>query len=157
MTVGKTLITTINVGGSPQGIAINPAGTRIYVANTCQTTPSVIDPATNTVVATVPAGGFANGSRVNPSGTRVRVSNQTANTVTVIDATSNTVVATVPVGRIPASYQYPTDHVFSSRQHFKQQRVGDRHCDQYRYRHCFAPITAAGGIAINPTGTKLTP
>jgi YVTN family beta-propeller protein len=40
-------------------VAVNPAGTRVYVANSSPSgTVSVIDTATNTVVATVPVGEF---------------------------------------------------------------------------------------------------
>ena len=43
-------------GGAPYGVAVNPAGTRVYVANVSGSV-SVIDTATNTVIgAPIPVG-----------------------------------------------------------------------------------------------------
>ncbi|HMH52046.1 MAG TPA: IPTL-CTERM sorting domain-containing protein, partial [Candidatus Acidoferrum sp.] len=78
--------------------AINPTGTRLYVANAGAGTVSVVDTATNVVIATVTVGSFPFGVAVNPTGTRVYVANGGAGGgVSVIDTASNTVVATVPV------------------------------------------------------------
>lgn len=44
--------TTILVGTDPEGVVVNPAGTRVYVANFAGNTVSVIDTATNTVIGT---------------------------------------------------------------------------------------------------------
>lgn len=50
----------IPVGANPEGVAVNPAGTRIYTGNFGNAvgagTVSVIDATTNTVVATVATG-----------------------------------------------------------------------------------------------------
>ena len=55
-TATNTVVATIPVGASPQGVAINPDGTFAYVANGGNDNVSVIDTATNTVVATIPVG-----------------------------------------------------------------------------------------------------
>ncbi len=52
----NTVVATVAVGTNPQGVAVNPAGTRAYVANFDSNSVSVIDTATNTVVATVAVG-----------------------------------------------------------------------------------------------------
>jgi YVTN family beta-propeller protein len=57
-TATNTVPATVSVGSSPQGVAVNPAGTRVYVANAGSNSVSVIDTATNTVVATVSVGFF---------------------------------------------------------------------------------------------------
>jgi YVTN family beta-propeller protein len=91
----------VPVGSFPIGVAVNPAGTRVYVANEIGGTVSVIDTATNTVVATIPVGSFPIGVAVNPAGTRVYVTTYVGGTVSVIDTATNTVVATITVGTLP--------------------------------------------------------
>jgi YVTN family beta-propeller protein len=95
------VIATVPVGTGPFGVAANPAGTRVYVANSGSNTVSVIDTTTLTVSATVPVGTQPVGVAVNPGGTRVYVANNASNTVSVIDTTTLTVSATVPVGTLP--------------------------------------------------------
>jgi len=50
------VVTTVTVGSAPYGVAVNPAGTRVYVTNNNSDNVSVIDTATNTVAATVAVG-----------------------------------------------------------------------------------------------------
>ncbi len=100
----NTVTAIIPVGLNPQGIAVNPSGTRVYVVNRDDNSVSVIDAATNKVIATIPVGSYPIGAAVNPSGTNIYVTNFKSNTISVIDAASNTVVSTIPVGRGPTSY-----------------------------------------------------
>ena len=95
------VIATIGVGHRPNGIAVNPATNRIYVANTGGNDVSVIDGATNLVIATVPAGSQPFDVAVNAVTNRVYVTNVSSHNVTVIDGASDTVAATVPVGFNP--------------------------------------------------------
>ena len=55
-TANNNVVATIPVGNFPNGLAVNPNGTRIYVVNYGDGTVSVIDTANNNVVATVPVG-----------------------------------------------------------------------------------------------------
>jgi YVTN family beta-propeller protein len=55
-TATQTVVATVPVGESPDGVAVNLAGTRAYVANQDSDTVSVIDTATLAVIATVPVG-----------------------------------------------------------------------------------------------------
>jgi YVTN family beta-propeller protein len=98
------VLATVAVGAFPGGVAVNPAGTRAYVANQNSNNVSVIDTASNTVVATVVVGTAPFGVAVNPAGTHAYVANVSSNNVSVIDTTSNTVVATVAVGTGPAVF-----------------------------------------------------
>jgi YVTN family beta-propeller protein len=80
------------------GVAMNPAGTRVYLLHFGGTSGlKVIDTATNTVITTVSASPFGPVA-VNPSGTRVYTANGGGNQLNVIDATTNTVITTVNLG-----------------------------------------------------------
>ncbi len=100
----------ISVEIGPEGVAVTPDGTKVYVANSGNVsdigssgnTTSVIDTATNTVTAMVPVGIGPLGVAVTPDGTKVYVTNFWSKTTSVIDTASNTVTATVPVGWGPA-------------------------------------------------------
>jgi YVTN family beta-propeller protein len=52
----RNVIASIEVGLNPRGVAVNPPGTRVYVANSGSNTVSVIDTATNTVLDAIPVG-----------------------------------------------------------------------------------------------------
>ena len=65
----KTVVSTIKVGVWPSGIAVNPAGTFAYVANSGSGSVSKINLATDTVVATIKVGGDPEGIAVNTAGT----------------------------------------------------------------------------------------
>ena len=92
----NTVTATVPVGTSPQGVAVNRTGTRVYVANSAVSpSVSVIDTSSNTVIATVMVASGAVGVAVNPEGTRVYVTG--GDIVTVIDTASNSVIASVPV------------------------------------------------------------
>ena len=98
----NTVVATVPVPRLPQGVAITPDGTRVYVASTDNIfgsgTVSVINTVTNTVVATVPVGRNPRGVAITPDGTRAYVGNWGSGTVSVINIGTNTVVATVPAG-----------------------------------------------------------
>ncbi|MFA5452116.1 MAG: hypothetical protein WC248_00880, partial [Candidatus Methanomethylophilaceae archaeon] len=64
-------------------VAVNPAGTKVYVTNKGAGTVSVIDTSSNTVSATVTVGANPFGAAVNPAGTKVYVTNYGAGTVSV--------------------------------------------------------------------------
>lgn len=91
-----SLITTITVGTGPRGVTLNPAGTKVYVANLTSGTVSVIDVATNTVTKTITGvGAGAWGVAFSPDGSRAYVSHyNNPGPVTVIDTGTETVLTT---------------------------------------------------------------
>ena len=100
-TTTNKVVTTIDVGLAPAGVAVTPDGSKVYVANEAVNgTVSVIDTATNTVSATVAVGRHPVGVAVKPDGSKIYVANRGDGTVSVIDAT-NKVVATIKVGLAP--------------------------------------------------------
>jgi YVTN family beta-propeller protein len=100
---GATLAVTntINVGGAvPEGVAVSPDGTAVYVADTDTSTGtgqvSVINTKTG-AVTTVPVGSQPFGVAVSNTGADVYVTNELDGTVSVIDTATN-LVNTFPVG-----------------------------------------------------------
>jgi YVTN family beta-propeller protein len=96
-TATNTVTANVTVGNIARGVAINRAGTRVYVANQSSNSLSVVDTASNTVVATVPVGNFPYAVAVDPTGSRVYVANNGSSDLSIVDAASNTVSQTVSV------------------------------------------------------------
>ena len=105
----NTVTATVPVGIIPEGVAVNPAGTKVYVTNLGSNTVSVIDAATNTITATVSVGSGPLGVTVSPDGTKAYVVNEYDSTVSVIDTATNTVTATVSVGDDPSGVAITPD------------------------------------------------
>jgi YVTN family beta-propeller protein len=78
----------VKVGYYPIGIAVNPMGTKVLVANYGSGegigTVSVIDTTSNNVTATIGVGSHPSKIAVNPDGTKAYVTNAESNTVSVI-------------------------------------------------------------------------
>lgn len=91
----------IRVGHRPIGVAVDPEGTRVYVANQDGTVGTVSVIEGRQVVATIPVGDDPTGVAVKLPGTEVYVANRVGKSVSVIDAERRAVVATIPVGDNP--------------------------------------------------------
>ncbi len=71
-TATDTVVSTVDVGLSAFGVAVNPAGTKAYIGNWGSGSVSVIDTAANKVTATVDNVGWETwGVAVNQDGTKV--------------------------------------------------------------------------------------
>ena len=90
-TVSNGVVATIPVGVGPYTVAVDPAGSHVYVANhdpdpvQGDYRVSVLDTASNREVARVPVGIAPIGVAVAPSGRRVYVANSASSSVSVID------------------------------------------------------------------------
>jgi predicted alpha-1,2-mannosidase len=95
--------TPIPVQANPDGIAMSPDGSTVYV--TCQGADAnsvvPINTATNTAGTPIPVGQVPLGIAVSPNGKDAYVADYGSDNVDVIDLSSGTVVATIPVGSEP--------------------------------------------------------
>lgn len=98
-TATDTIIGTVIVGQSPNGIAASPNGQYVYVANYGTTDLSVISTFTNSVVATIAVGGTGEDVAVSPDGSKVYIASGAASptqggpgSLVTVDTTTNTVV-----------------------------------------------------------------
>jgi YVTN family beta-propeller protein len=111
---------TIQVGSSPQGLAVSPDGTKVYVANSGSGTVSVINTSSDALVDTNPAtwwavdsitvGSSPTGLAVSPDGTRLYVANKGSGTVSVVNTANYTVAKTITVGSQPSGVAVSSDN-----------------------------------------------
>jgi YVTN family beta-propeller protein len=144
------------IGLSPEGVAVNPAGTRVYVTNPPGNNPNinVIDTSSNTVVAVISLTGFPHGLAVKPDGTRLYVANSPSDHVSVIDTSNNTTVATVPVQFGPYGVAVKPDgtRVYVTSNGYPRVSVIDTNTNTV-VATIGMPIFAKG-IAVTPDGSR---
>ncbi|HXZ49785.1 MAG TPA: IPTL-CTERM sorting domain-containing protein [Usitatibacter sp.] len=97
------VVTSIPVGAKPQGMALDPSGTRLYVANFNSDSVSIISTATNTVIQTVslPPSSAPTGVVVDPAGNDWYVAEGGRNHVEGFSVAANAQVLDVAVGSAP--------------------------------------------------------
>ncbi|HEX8020923.1 MBG domain-containing protein [Mucilaginibacter sp.] len=93
----KMVTATIPVGANPWGVAVNHAGTLVYVGNPSgNKSISVINTATNTVSATIPVNGEAGNMLVSADDSKLYVADYPY--ITVINTINNTVISDFTLG-----------------------------------------------------------
>ena len=102
----EPLVTTIPLGNTPSGVAVNPLTNRVYVGIAGENSVAVIDGTTDAVVATIPVGAYPEGLAVNTATNHIYVNNYDADSVTVIDGATDAVLSTIPVGDAPFRIGY---------------------------------------------------
>ena len=90
------VLSAIAVGASPRGLAVDPRGARVYVANYNDDSVSVINTRSNTVISTVAVGVNPLYVAIDPKGTFLYVTNYGSGEISVIDI-ARTVKTTVKV------------------------------------------------------------
>jgi YVTN family beta-propeller protein len=140
-TATDTVIATIPVGRAPRSVAVNSAGTRVYVGNSTDNDHggfTVIDATNNTVVTTLQVAADPWGIVVDHGGTRVFVSHRASNSATggvvsVIDAQTNTVIGTpvVPGGSYGLAMNHAGTRIYVTNTNFNSSvSVLDAHCGE---------------------------
>ncbi|MEI9988053.1 MAG: YncE family protein [Aliidongia sp.] len=93
-TATNTILSTIQVGAIPEGVAVMPDGSKAYVTNFDDGTVSVIDAKTSSVVATIAVGNDSLYPAITPDGSKLYVTQD--GPVAVISTATNTVSTTIP-------------------------------------------------------------
>jgi YVTN family beta-propeller protein len=152
-TATNTAVARIAVGGFLVGVAVNRAGTRVYVASQYNNTVSVIDTATNTLIATI-ARGSPYGIAVNPAGTRVYVTSYEDGTLSVIDSATQSIVAEIPGLGLALAINPAGTRVYVAGGGYSNVSVVDTATNTL----VGEPIPVGGfvySIAVNPAGTRV--
>ncbi len=150
--LSSVLGSTVGVGNSPHGVAINQAGTYAYVTNYSNNTVSVIQTSNNTILTTINVGSGPYGVAINPAGTYAYVANQGSGTVSVIQISNNTVVATVSVGNSPAGIAVNPAGTYV---YVSNAADGTVSVIQTNNNTVVATVSVGGGT--NPQGIAITP
>jgi YVTN family beta-propeller protein len=154
----------IKVGNAPGAVAVNPAGTRVYVTNYNDNTVSVVDVTSrpNQVIATIPVGRQPVEITINPAGTRVYVSDSGGqvynNQVSVIDTASNTVVATITGDNAPSGLAVNpsgTTVYVANGDGTSTLSVIDASTNTITQRVPLNGSFGVSGVVVNPSGTRV--
>jgi YVTN family beta-propeller protein len=89
---------------SPFGLALNAAGTILYVACGNSGRVAVVDTVGNTLITTFPVGFVPLGLQLTPDESRLYVANAGDNTVSAVDTSTNTVITAIPVDDEPHAF-----------------------------------------------------
>lgn len=91
-------VRSVEVGGTPSGLAVNPVTGLAYVSDPDSGTVSVVDPRTAAVGAVVHVGGEPGDIAVDPKAGRIYVANPPAGTVVVLDGRTHDLVSVIGAG-----------------------------------------------------------
>ncbi|TAK33738.1 MAG: YncE family protein [Chloroflexota bacterium] len=154
-TRAQNVVSTITVGASPDGVAVNPTTNLVYVANSGSNSVSVINGTTRAVVATIAVGTNPKGVAANPNTNRIYVTNLDSNNVSVIDGASNAVAATVAVGTHPfgVAVNPTTNRIYVGNADSNSVSVIDGSSNTVLSTISFAAGPA--GIAVNPATNRI--
>ncbi|HKW36346.1 MAG TPA: CFI-box-CTERM domain-containing protein [Burkholderiales bacterium] len=99
----------ISAGAMPEGIAVTPDGSKVYVANALDNTVTVIDATTDSPAATIAVGQGPLGVAISPDGSHAYVANESDHSVSVIAVSSDSVATTIPAGGAPVGVAVSPD------------------------------------------------
>ncbi len=154
-TGNDTVISTIPIASSsPDGAAVSPDGTLLYVASEGGVV-SVISTATNSVVGTIPVGAGADTIAFSPNGSLAYIGHYGGDYVSVIDTANNTVLTNITVGSGAYAVAVSPD---GSRAYVTNENSGTVSVIDTSSNSVVASIPIGStptGIAISPDGTHV--
>ncbi len=156
-TATDKVVDIIGIGSSASGIAVNPEGTKVYVASGNNTV-FVIDPNTSKVIATVNGLNSPSAITITRDGKRVYVANWghgaifENGTVSVIDTATNTIIDTVIVGSLPQGVAVSPDGTKAYVTNYYNISVIDTKTNTVTDT---VPVGCwSHGVVVSPDGTK---
>ena len=100
-TATNTVVKTVPVGSDPNGVAVTPDGTKVYVVNIGSNNVSVFHRPGFTLVATIPVGNAPVAVAVTPDGTQAYVAKTRQHGFGDRTATNTVAGLPIPVGLTP--------------------------------------------------------
>jgi YVTN family beta-propeller protein len=158
---GEAIATIENVADEPSGVAVNPAGTKVYVAGRLSNELVAIDVATNTVSTRIPMVAPAWGVAFNSDASIAFVTTGelvypcVTGFVSVIDAAADAEMTRIPVGCQPTGVALnPSDtHVYVANRSSNTLSAIDTSSNTVI---ATIPVgTQPNGVVTNPAGTQL--
>jgi YVTN family beta-propeller protein/VCBS repeat-containing protein len=161
-----TVIATVRVVPNPQGVAVSPDGTRVYVTSFLEKalgggSLSVIDTGNNTAFATIPTGEFSMGVVFHPNGSRAYVANYQSGTVSVINTAVNggTVATTIKLasgtGTSPVDLAISADGSRLYTANFRGNSVSVINTATNQVAASIPVGAGPRGVAISPDGKRI--
>lgn len=151
----NSVLSTISVQSSPNGIILSSDDSKAYIANTESDTISVIDTSSNTVTDTIAVGHIPIGVAISPDNTKLYVTNFFDDTVSVIDTATNTVTATVTVGISPYGITLSPDGSKAYVVNRDDSTVSIIDTATNSTVQTITDVGRSNGISIAPDGSKL--
>jgi YVTN family beta-propeller protein len=153
-TATQEIMETLQVGKSPQRLAVTPDRTRILITNAGDDTVSTIDTVTHETIAVLSVGNRPLGIAIHPDGTKAYVANYGSGTVSVLDLQTNR-VSEIRVGDSPVSvaFVYGGVRAFVANSLSQTISVIDE-ATQRVIREIRLPDKSPEGVAVAPDGKK---
>ncbi len=96
----RSVVSTINVAGKPEGMAMAADGQTLFVANYLENSVALVTTSTNRVTRTIPVAGGPSSVAAGPDG-RLWVASENLNRVSVYSLSPDTLVRQIDVGTAP--------------------------------------------------------
>ncbi len=103
------MVESVKVGVRPQALAVNPAGDTVYVANSAESTVSVISLDVNKVIGTLKVGDGPNGLAISRNGRKLYITHSRSNDLWVWDLRRGQVLHKVPMPAGPFRFSLSPD------------------------------------------------
>jgi YVTN family beta-propeller protein len=158
-TATNGLVATLPTGANPVGVAVSPAGNRVYVTNFDGGTVSVIDSLNNRTLQPITVGAQPLGIAMSPDGHKVAVANFGPNasplrSISIIDAGTGD-VAQLPVGSGPTAVVYNPSGSQLYVSNLVDRSISIVDAPTSEVVATLGVLPNPIGLAINPSGSRL--
>jgi YVTN family beta-propeller protein len=158
-TATNTLVTTLPTGANPVGVAVSPAGNRVYVTNLDDGTMSVIDALRNRVLSPVTVGPQPLGLQVSPDGRNIAVATfgpngNPSHTISIVEGGTG-LVTLVGVGSGPSAVAYNPSGSRLYVANYVERSISIVDTASAAVIGTLGVVPNPMGLAMNPAGSRL--